>query len=244
MRRSLPFLVLVACSHPSGNVGTNAPASSSPAPTASAMTSSSAPSASASASASSAPASSAPASSVASTLEAPDAGAPAPKPAPKVVLHAGDSMVGGYGGLTKALEGKYKPLGSKFVRDWQVSVSIQTYARDKHFAELIQKNDPDLVILTLGANDMLVPFPKSLAPFIQAIAKKVGTRECYWLPPVPWTKETGLIQVIKDNAAPCKVFDASTVKVQRGPDGIHPTDKGGIEWADAFFKFYETGGAG
>lgn len=232
MRRSLLLVAFAACSHPSGNVSTNAPAASTPA-----LASIAPPSASVAASAP------AVAAAIVEPPPALDAGPPASKPAPKVVLHAGDSMVGGYGGLTKALEGKYKPLGSKFVRDWQVSVSIQTFARDKHFAELLQKNDPDLVILTLGANDMLVPFPKSLGPFIQAIAKKVGSRECYWMPPVPWTKETALIQVIKDNAAPCKVFDGAALRIQRGPDGIHPTDKGGAEWADAFFEFYAKGGA-
>ncbi len=162
------------------------------------------------------------------------------KAAPKQVLHVGDSMVGGYGGLTKALEAHFKPLGSKFARDWQTSISIQTFTRDKHFAELIAKHNPDLVIITLGANDMLVPFPKSLASFIQAIAKKTAGRECWWLPPIPWTKDTALIQVIKDNAAPCKVYDGSSLGVQRGPDGIHPTDRGGAVWAEGFFKAYDS----
>lgn len=238
MRRLLFLLVLAsACSHPSSNVTTTAPTSSaSAASAASVELADAAPATAASASGATA------AAAIVDTAVLDAGPADAGRGPPKVVLHTGDSMVGGYGGLTKALEGKYKPLGAKFVRDWQVSVSIQTWAKDKHFGELLQKNDPDLVILTLGANDMAAPFPKSLAPFIQAIAKKVGKRECYWLPPVPWSKETkdsGLIQVIKDNAAPCKVFDGSNLKLTRAPDGIHPTDKGGAEWADAFFKFYE-----
>jgi uracil-DNA glycosylase family 4 len=163
----------------------------------------------------------------------------APRIAPKKVLHVGDSMVGGSGGLSKALESRFLAMGSSFVRDWQTSISIQSFARDKHFAELLKKHDPDLVIITLGANDMLVPFPASLAPFVRAIARKAAGRECYWLPPVPWTKETGIIEVIKDNAAPCKVFDGSGLKIARAPDGIHPTDKGGADWASAFFAFYD-----
>lgn len=163
-----------------------------------------------------------------------------PKPPPKRVLHCGDSMVGGFGGLTKALETRFKEMGAKFKSDSQTSVSIQTYARDKHFSDLLKETDPDLVIITLGANDMAAPFPSSLAPFIQSIVKKVGSRECWWLPPIPWSKDTKLIPVIKDNAAPCKVFDASSLKVARWPDGIHPTDKGGQEWANAFFETYAT----
>jgi lysophospholipase L1-like esterase len=153
-------------------------------------------------------------------------------------------MVGGYGGLTKALEAHFKPLGSKFARDWQTSVSIQTYARDKHFAELLAKHNPDLVIITLGANDILAPFPKSLGSFVQAIAKKTAGRECWWLPPAPWKAAESFgpafIQMLKDNAAPCKVYDASSLTITRGPDGIHPTDRGGVTWADGFVKAYDA----
>ncbi len=197
-------------------------------------------SASASASASIAATASAPVAVAVTVPTADDAGADAGRAPPRSVLHVGDSMVGGYGGLTKALEAYFKPLGSKFNRDWQTSVSVQTYARDKHFAELIAKYDPDLVIITLGANDMAAPFPKSLAPFIAAIAKRTAGRECWWLPPVPWSKDTALIPVIKENAAPCKVYDGSSLKLSRGPDGIHPTDGGGATWAKAFESVYET----
>lgn len=217
------FLLLAGCSNE-----THPPTA--PTATASASTS-------AIASASVAASASAP---VAATAPEIDSGVDAGKPPPRSVLHVGDSMVGGFGGLTKALETYFKPLGSKFKADWQTSVSIQTFARDKHFAELIAKNDPDLVIITLGANDMAAPFPKSLAPFIQAIAKKTAGRECWWLPPVPWSKDVALIPVIKENAAPCKVYDGSALKLSRGPDGIHPTDGGGQTWAKGFISAYEA----
>jgi lysophospholipase L1-like esterase len=228
----LSVLLLVACSndHPAS---APAPAASGSAPESVAATTSASAAASASATAA------ASASATAAVTEM-DAGIDAGRAPPKSVLHVGDSMVGGFGGLTKALEAHFKPLGSKFARDWQTSVSIQTFARDKKFGELIAKNDPDLVIITLGANDMAAPFPKSLGPFIAAIAKKTAGRECWWLPPVPWSKDTALIQVIKDNAAPCKVYDGSSLKISRGPDGIHPTDGGGAVWSKGFVDAYEA----
>lgn len=166
------------------------------------------------------------------------------KPPPKRVLHVGDSMVGAFGGLTKALENHFKPLGAKFTSEVVTSLSVQTFARDKKLDTLIAKNDPDLVIITLGANDILAPFPKSLAAFIAAIAKKTTGRECWWLPPVPWKEAVasgpGFIQVVKDNAAPCKVYDGSGLTIARQPDGIHPSDRGGQVWADGFLKAYEA----
>ncbi len=173
-----------------------------------------------------------------------EAGPVAP-PAPKVVLQCGDSMVGGYGGLTKALGDKFKDAGDHFVRDWEVSVSIATFDHQKRLAELLAKHKPDVVILTLGANDVFVPFPQSLAGHVASIARKAsaGGRECYWMAPPLWKKDTGIVQVIKDNASPCKVFDASHLKIARGGDGIHPTDKGGETWASAFWAFYESHGS-
>ena len=165
---------------------------------------------------------------------------PAPPPAPKVVLHLGDSMVGGYGGLTRALEAKFKELGSHWVKDWQEGVGIATFDREHRLDDLLAKHKPDLVILTLGANDVTLPFPAAVAPSVRSIAHKMsaGGRECFWMLPPLWRKDTGIVEVIKQNASPCKVFDATGLKIDRARDGIHPNDQGGIEWADAFFAFY------
>ena len=172
-----------------------------------------------------------------------DAALPAPPP-PKVVLHLGDSMVGGYGGVTKALEAHFKSLGSKFVRDWQESVSILTFDHETKLQELIAKHSPDLIILTLGANDVFVPYPSSLAGSVRSLARKMsaGGRACFWMAPPIWKKDTGIVEVIKQNAAPCKVFDASHLSIARAGDGIHPTNAGGATWADAFCAFYEGTG--
>lgn len=174
-----------------------------------------------------------------------DSGVPdASKPAPKIVLHAGDSMVGGTMGLGRALHRRFTEMGSHVVRDVWVSINIEGFARHPRFAKLLAAESPDLVILTLGANDFYVPNPKSLAPFVKSIAKRAskdGTRECYWIVPVPWTKakETGIVEVIEANASPCHVFGGQTLKLPRTPDGIHPTNAGGEQWADAFFELYE-----
>jgi lysophospholipase L1-like esterase len=155
-------------------------------------------------------------------------------------------MVGGYGGLTKALAEKFKALGSKYVSDWQTSVSIQTFDREHHLQEMLAKHSPDLVILTLGANDVMDPYPFSLASTIHSIANKLAAsgRTCFWLTPPLWKKDVGagIVEAIKQNASPCKVFDATNLTISRAGDGIHPTDRGGATWADAFFDFYNGKG--
>jgi len=179
---------------------------------------------------------------VVTTTPAPEA--PRAPPPPKVVLQVGDSMVGGYEGLAKALAPKFEALGAKFYRDWQRSVGIATYDREHTIDDLIKKHAPDLVIVTLGANDVSVPFPAVLAKNVQSIVRRASAsgRACYWLVPPLWKKDTGIVDVIKKNASPCKVFDASYLKIARRADGIHPSDAGGAAWAEAFFAYYEGSG--
>jgi acyl-CoA thioesterase-1 len=183
--------------------------------------------------------------------EAADAGAaatpaaPPPSLAGKTVLHVGDSMVGGDLGLTRALERRFSAEGAKFVHDYKVSESIVSFDHSPKLKSLIEKNRPDIVIITLGTNDVFVPYPASLAGNVRNIVKRVGAAECYWMGPPTWKPDTGIVQVLKDNVAPCKFFDSSNLKLQRGGDGIHPTDRGGAEWATSFWTYFRTpAGAG
>lgn len=174
--------------------------------------------------------------------ESADAGsasaAPAlPSLAGKTVLHVGDSMVGGGHGLTKALDQRFTAEGARFIHDYKVSESIVSYDHSPKLKALLEKHRPDIVIITLGTNDVFVPYPASLAGNIQNIVKRVGARECYWLGPPTWKPDTGIVSVLKDNVAPCKFFDASSLKLQRAGDGIHPTDRGGADWATSFWTY-------
>ena len=167
--------------------------------------------------------------------------APVPSPAPveeprtlkgKKVLHVGDSMVGGNWGLTRALEAKLEPEGATVVRHTKVSEMLKSMDQDPTLKDLLHKHDPDIVIITLGTNDTDVPYPEVYAKHVANIAKRVGTRECWWMGP---PKDAPVNKVIAENSAPCKFFDSSTLKLDRAKDGIHPNDKGGGQWANAFW---------
>jgi acyl-CoA thioesterase-1 len=163
----------------------------------------------------------------------------------KTVLHVGDSMVGGQWGLTRALEQKFAAEGARLVRDYKVSESIISYDKSSKLKDLLAKHRPDIIILTLGTNDVFVPYPASMAVNVQNIVKRIGNRECYWMGPPTWKPDTGIVQVLRDNVAPCKFFDSSSLKLQRAGDGIHPTDRGGADWASSFWTFFrQTADAG
>jgi hypothetical protein len=170
----------------------------------------------------------------------PTPAAPPPSLAGKTVLHVGDSMVGGNQGLTKALEQRFSAEGARFLRDYKVSESIVSYDHSPKLKTLVEKHQPDIVIITLGTNDVFVPYPASMAGNVKNIVKRVGARECYWMGPPTWKPDTGIVQVLKDNVAPCKFYDSSSLKLQRAGDGIHPTDRGGAEWATSFWTFFRV----
>jgi hypothetical protein len=172
-----------------------------------------------------------------------DAETPAPPPEPKkykLVLHAGDSTVGTYKfGLARALGDHFKAEGTRYVYETWESASLTQVAAGTRLNELIAKWKPDLVILTLGTNDAYVPAPWALEWSIRSIARKVGDRDCYWIGPPLWKKDVdaGLVGSIRENVAPCRFFDSGSLTLERRADGIHPTDKGGQVWADAFWLF-------
>jgi acyl-CoA thioesterase-1 len=160
----------------------------------------------------------------------------------KTVLHVGDSMLGGDWGLTRALEKKFEAEGATFIHDYKVSESLQSYDKSTRLAQLLARHDPDIVIVTLGTNDALVPYPASLAGHVRNIVKRIGSRECYWIGPPLWKPDTGILAVLRDNSAPCTFYDSSKLTLARREDGIHPTERGGVAWADAFWAFFRVPG--
>jgi acyl-CoA thioesterase-1 len=156
----------------------------------------------------------------------------------KKVLHVGDSMVGGSWGLTRALEAKLTAEGAKLVHHTKVSESLTSFDKGPTLRDLLRAHSPDIVLINLGANDALVPHPEVFAHSIKNIVHRVGDRECWWLGPPMWQKDTGIVDVIRDNVAPCRFFDSSKLELDRASDGIHPNDRGAIVWANAFWDVF------
>ena len=168
-----------------------------------------------------------------------DAGPSRRSLAGKKVLHVGDSMVGGTFGLTKALEKKVTAAGAKLVRHTQVNETLVSFDRGTTLKDLLRTHDPDIVLITLGMNDALVPHPEVFAKNIQNIVHHVGDRECWWLGPPKGQAASGLVKVLEDNVGTCHFFDASELELERTSDGIHPTNEGGARWADAFWAVFD-----
>lgn len=152
------------------------------------------------------------------------------------VLQVGDSFAAALG-----IE-----LG-KLLRASGVRTSLETktpsYIGDWAFGPVLKKAiadyNPDLVLITLGANEIEIPVPEQRVGPVQRLVKSLGDRPCIWILPPLWKQDTGVMQIIKDNAKPCQVLDSSTLvpNLPRGRDQIHPSTEGRAQWAGAVFDW-------
>lgn len=152
-----------------------------------------------------------------------------------VVLHVGDSFV--MAGFSQSLRPKMKSVGALYeVRGAQATYTTTWHSK---LSRLVGDYHPDLVIITLGANEVTLTDPWARADAVTRLVKVVGDTPCVWVTPPLWRKDTGIIEVIKQRAKPCLVFDSDAIAgpISRQPDSIHPSNAGGAVWAEAFWKW-------
>jgi lysophospholipase L1-like esterase len=192
------------------------------------------------------PANATPPPAVIATPTSPSPAVPAPSSTPfgaktyRAVLQTGDSMVGG--GLCRALQPRFATEGTKFIRDVWESGSIENFGDSDRLPKLIAKHDPDLVLLTMGANDVggnVTDYLGKKIDKIVAMTQKGHARDCVWIGPPKWRiNGKPVLDMIKAHVAPCVLFDSTDVEMQRKPDKVHPDEKGGDQWAVAFWHWF------
>ena len=161
-------------------------------------------------------------------------GGPAPGPElPKAttVLHIGDSFAGALGiELNHVLE----QSGVHSVLRFETSTYIPTWAFDKKLGQYLSQYKPDLVLISLGANELQNPEPEKRIPLIHRLNERLGGRSCAWVAPVLWEgAPSRLLDVIKANVAPCIYLDSNSfvVHMPRARDKIHPSMDARPDWA-------------
>ncbi len=149
------------------------------------------------------------------------------------VLHIGDSFAGALG----------KPLGKLFQEEGVGSVLKHTdasyltdWAWDKKLQKYLWKYNPDLVIVTLGANELGIGEPERREKTIKKIVSTIGKRPCLWVAIPLWNgPQNGLLEIIRESSSPCVYMDSNALldveNMPRIQDGIHPTAQARDEWA-------------
>jgi len=165
---------------------------------------------------------------------APSEPAPSELPRGTLVLHVGDSFAAALG---IPLAKRFKAAGLRSVLEFRTASYIPTWAFGKDLGKYVANYNPDLVIVTLGANELEIPDPPQRVTAIERLVATIGGRPCVWISPPLWKPDTGLLRVIREHAAPCRYLDSDSLvaALPRGPDKIHPSTEGRELWADAVF---------
>lgn len=149
-----------------------------------------------------------------------------------LVLHVGDSFAGALG---VPLGQRLKARGLRSVLEFRTSSYVPTWASGTDLPSYVARYNPDLVIVTLGANEFEIPNPEQRAASVRKLVRVLGGRPCVWVSPPRWKQDTGILAVIRANVQPCRYLDSDAIvhDVKRQRDGIHPNEAGREAWADA-----------
>lgn len=157
--------------------------------------------------------------------------APPPLPKGTTVLHIGDSFAGALG---IDLNREFEKAGVRGVLKYQTASYIPTWAWDKDLDTYLRRYQPDLVIVTLGANELEIVDPSERIPTIRRLVDRISDRPCLWIGPPLWEGARDVLPpVIRANVAPCRYMDSTAIlpPLERARDKIHPTMNARQEWA-------------
>jgi hypothetical protein len=153
------------------------------------------------------------------------------------VLHIGDSFAGALG---IELNREFKDAGVRGILKYETATYIPTWAWGKDLEKYLSKYHPDLVLITLGANELEIPDPAQRGPTIRHLVERLAGRPCVWVAPPLWHgARPALLDVIRESCAPCAYLDSGELvpALPRAKDGIHPAMAARKEWARAVIKW-------
>lgn len=154
------------------------------------------------------------------------------------ILHVGDSMVPLVGNYLRPI---LQARGDTYSINSVTSSSTLEWGGEKRLLQkAMYKFDPQVILISLGSNELFDPTPERRAASIRQIVTDTRGRPCLWLGPPAWKKDLGFIQVLKKNLGHCRYLDSTRLNLPRMADGRHPDWTGGYRWASATWK--ELGG--
>jgi hypothetical protein len=153
-----------------------------------------------------------------------------------LVLHIGDSFAASLG---IPLGKRFKERGVRSAVEMKTASFVPDWAFSKDVPRYVARYNPDLVLITLGGNETEIVNPEVRAGAVKKLISHLGGRPCVWIAPPLWKQDSGLLQVIRDNVAPCRYADTNALikDLPRGPDKIHPTPEGREMWADVMLDW-------
>ena len=153
------------------------------------------------------------------------------------VLVIGDSMAPVFSLHMKPL---VEASGGSLADDYWPGSTTVAWVHQGRLRKALRHFKPDVVFIVLGSNEVFSPFPKKLAPHIRELAKRLSPRPCAWIGPPLWKsarrRGAAIVDLERENAAPCAFFDSTGLPLARWKEDIHPTPEGGHVWLKAAWE--------
>jgi lysophospholipase L1-like esterase len=155
------------------------------------------------------------------------------------VLHIGDSFAGALG---LSLNRELAARNVRGVLRYKTASYIPTWAFSGDVSRYVARSKPDLVLITLGANELDVPEPSRRARGVRRLIEQLGGVPCVWIAPPLWPaarQKQALLTTIRESCAPCRYLDSTALvgELPRLRDGIHPDMKARDVWAKAVLEW-------
>jgi hypothetical protein len=167
---------------------------------------------------------------------APPARGPAWPSGAKYILHVGDTSLGFEQGLALEMKTRFAAAGMRYEAVTEIEGGLHTFAASKKLEELIRWKRPDVVLLTLGMNNLTAARPDDYETDVRSIVGQVGDRPCWWIGPLSIPRPgKGLITMLARSTPPCGWTNSYDLDIERQPDQLHPTQAGASRWADAIW---------
>lgn len=159
---------------------------------------------------------------------------PTLQPGSKVLL-IGDSFAQG---LAPPLKQLFTEHGILFLADGRLGTTIAQWAKQPWLDVLLTKGRPDVVLVSLGTNDMKLVDPLLERPALLVLVDKLKqiSGSVVWVTPpsVPFP-DRGLRSMLTETGVP--LFHSESLTIQRGPDALHSTISGYAGWAGSLFRW-------
>ena len=154
------------------------------------------------------------------------------------VLFIGDSMTGW-------LAERLNAYGEK--NDFEVATvvwdgsTINKWGHTPKLAKIVSEQDPDVVFVSLGMNELLESNPSRFSDEIDNIRQAIGDRKIVWVGPPSWPGR-GVGKTLNDwlekELGESSFFRSSDLTLPRqSAKNPHPTRQGMVEWMDAIVKW-------
>lgn len=161
----------------------------------------------------------------------------------KKALVIGDSMAGWLG---ERLNAYGKENGFEVGTIVWDGATIQKYASSKNIEGIISAQNPDVIFICLGMNNLAEQNPSKHTADIEAIKKAAGGRPIVWVGPPSWpgkTQWTALNTWLADQFGSKNFFNTFPHSLPRqSATNPHPTKQGMMKWGDLIMEWLPSTG--